>query len=118
MRRALLGLIVLLIIGVAILLLFGSPTSVTIRNDSAHTISSVSVTVQGHRLSFPDLPPGRTARRWFLNTGADDHYSLAARRSDGTVIQRDEGYITSGSFYGAAQFTITPSNDVTFTEDY
>jgi hypothetical protein len=120
MRRTLLalGLGLALLIGGAVVLLFASPTSVTIRNDSGQTITAVSVTVHGRRLEFPDLTPGRSARRWFHNTGADDHYSFAARRSDGTSIQRDEGYITSGSFYGAAQFTIMPSDDVTFTEDY
>jgi len=120
MRKALLaiGLGFALLIGGAVALLFASPTSVTVRNDSSQPITAVSVTVQGRRLDFPDLAPGHSARRWFRNTGADDHYSLVAHRSDGTQIQRDEGYITSGSFYGAAQFTITPSGDVTFTEDY
>lgn len=120
MRRALLalGLVVALLVGGAIVLGFVSPTSVTVRNDSRQTITAVSVRVQGRRLDFNDIPSGHNVRRWFRNTGADDHYSLAARRSDGTAIQRDEGYITSGSFYGSAQFTVTPSGDVTFTEHY
>ncbi|MGB8167362.1 MAG: hypothetical protein WCF18_07705 [Chthoniobacteraceae bacterium] len=120
MRKALLalGLGLALLIGGAFVLLLVSPTSVTVRNDSSQTITTVSVTVQGRTLNFPNLPPGDSARRWFHNTGADGHYSLVAHRSDGTQIQRDEGYITSGSFYGSAQFTITPSGDVTFTEDY
>ncbi len=120
MRRTLLalGLGLALLIGGAVVLLLVSPTSVTIRNNSGETIASVSVTVQGRRLDFPNLAPGRSARRWFHNSGADAHYTFVARRSDGTQIQREEGYITSGSFYGSAQFTITPSGDVTFTEDY
>jgi len=112
------AIVLAVIISGAVFLFFASPVSVTVRNDSKQTITAISAAVQGRELDFPDLAPGRSARRWFHNTGRDDHYFFRARRSDGTQIQQDEGYITSGSFYGSAQFTITPSGDVAFTEDY
>ncbi len=120
MRRPLLalGFAATLLIGGAMLLLIARPTSVTVRNDSAETLSEVSVTVQERRIEFPDLAPGVSARRWFRNTGADGQYSFVARRTDGTEIRQDEGYITSTTLFGSAEFKITPSGDVTFADGF
>lgn len=106
------------LVGGAILVLFVSPASVVVRNDSDQTVTGISVAVQEHTLNFPDLAPGHSARRWFRNAGPDGNYSLIARRSDGTQIREEEGYITGGGFYSAAQFTIEPSGNVAFTENY
>lgn len=115
-RAPLLSLVTCVLIGTLGLILFTRPACVTIHNDSTEVITGISVTVQGRKLAYPDLPPGSSARRWFRNTGRDSHYTLAAARGHGTLIQTDEGYITSGTFYTSAQFRITPSH-VTFTED-
>lgn len=120
MRKTLIiiGIALALFFSGAIYLLVACPTSVTVRNDSRQSLAGVSVTVQGRRLDFPDLAAGLSARRWFHNKGPDGHFSLLARRSDGTQISAEEGYITSGDFYGSAHFTITSDGDVTFAQDY
>jgi hypothetical protein len=120
MRRTLtiLGLGSALLIGAPVLLLFASPTFITVRNDSGNSVTGISVTVQGRTLGFPDLSPGDSARRWIRNTGADDHFALVARRNGGAQIRAEEGYITSGTFYSAVQFIITPSGTVVFTENH
>lgn len=114
------GIVLALLIGVVVVLVIFSPCliSVTVRNDSEQTITAVSVTVQGRKLDFEDIAPGRSERRWFRNIGGDDHYTFAAKRSDGTSIQASGGYITGGYFCGWAQFTIASSGDVAFAENY
>lgn len=97
---------------------FVDPIVVTVQNDSDQILAAISVSVQDRVLSFPDLTPGRSASRWFHNTGADDHYSLSAALQDGVSIKAEEGYITSGSFYGTAQFNVMSSGMVAFTESY
>ena len=106
MRRALLvlGFGLALLIGGAVVLLFASPTSVTVRNDSSQTITAVSVTVQGRRLDFPDLTPGHSARRWFHNTGADDHYSFVA------TVATEHRFSETRATLRAAAFMAQPSS--------
>jgi hypothetical protein len=98
--------------------MFASPVSVTVRNDSGQIIAGISVTAQDRRLDFPYLPPGGSARRWFRNTGRDGDYILSALRGDGTRIEAEDGYMTSGSFYGSAEFTVGTIGEVTFSESY
>ena len=97
---------------------FVSPVIVTVRNDSDQPLDAISVRVQNRVLNFPELPPGSAASRWFHNTGADSSYLLSAVRKDGVSLAEEAGYVTSGSFRGAARFTVVSSGKVTFSEAY
>ena len=110
------GILTALLFVCVITFAFVDPIVVTVRNDSDQTLAAISIRAQDRLLSFPDLPSGHSASRWFHNTGADDHYSLSAVLQDGTSVKAEEGYITSGSFYGTAQFNVMSSGLVAFTE--
>lgn len=112
------SLFVLICLAVVGALLSFSIVVVTVRNDSGQTAKKISVTVQRKTLSFPDLRPGASARRWFFNSGADSHYTFQATLADGSVISIDEGYITSGFLVGHADFIIGPNGAISFSEEY
>ncbi len=108
----------LLLVALVVFAWTGFPTAITVRNNSDRTLNEVLVVVQDHTLKFPSLSPGDSARRWHRNSGADDNFTFTAVRDDGMKIQKEDGYVTSGSFFGSVEFTVAPVGEIAFAEKW